>query len=222
MAALADVLDVVEAWSCCDLAAVPVERLAGRERDYFADFFPEAVTAIVLGHHVTTETEWTWYAKPGGGERCAADDHLLTVCRRVEASLERRRYAVKLVEYPRQSGLEFRRVAQAAGLGTIGTNAFLFHPAWGPWVHLRVMATTARIETGPRLAGSELCDGCGQCIEECPAGAISPDGFDGLQCREFRRALGEYEPWGERGELRYCLRCAWVCPQGNPPVPKAR
>lgn len=60
------------------------------------------------------------------------------------------------MKYPGESGLQFRFVAEAAGLGRVGTNAFLFHPAWGPWVHLRVMATTAELEVRPKLSGEQF------------------------------------------------------------------
>ena len=57
--------------SCCDLAAVPIQQLAEREKQFFASFMPDAITAIVIAHHVVTEEEWTWYSPVGSGERCA-------------------------------------------------------------------------------------------------------------------------------------------------------
>lgn len=214
----ANILRIMDSWSCCDLATVPMEQLPEREKSFFSGFMPQATTAMVLGHHITTEEEWTWYATPDGGEHCAADDHLLEVCRAIKAELARSGHEVKLVQYPGQSGLQFRYVAQAAGLGQIGTNALFFHPEWGPWVHLRVVATSAALGIQPQSVGAQLCDQCGLCIEGCPANAISHDGFEGLQCRAYRKERGEYEPYGDRGELRYCLRCVWVCPRGQGPL----
>ena len=121
---------------------------------------PEAVTAIVVLYHVTTEEEWTWYAKGGREERCDTDDHL------------------------------------------------------------RVMGTTAELDLRPRLTGDQFCDECGLCISECPAGAISDTSFQGLQCRAYRAARGEYEPHGPDGLLPYCKRCIWICPIGEQPVPR--
>ncbi len=207
---------------CCNLATVPVRALAERERQFFASFMPEAVTAIVMAHHVVTEEEWTWYSAVGSEERCNADDHLRTVCEAIRNQLVKEGYHTNLVKYPAQSGLQFRFVAQAAGLGRIGTNAFLFHPAWGPWVHLRVMGTTADLDLRPELSGDQFCDACGLCISECPAEAISQDTFEGLRCRSYRKARGEYEPHCPRGLLPYCLRCVWVCPKGEQPIPRKK
>lgn len=205
---------------CCNLATAPVRALAERERQFFASFMPDAVTAIVMAQHVVTEEEWTWYSPVGSEERCNADDHLRSVCEAIGNQLAQEGYRTNLVKYPAQSGLQFRFVAEAAGLGRIGSNAFLFHPVWGPWVHLRVMGTTAELDLRPELSGDQLCDACGLCISECPAEAISQDTFEGLRCRSYRKARGEYEPHGPRGLLPYCKRCVWVCPKGNQPIPR--
>jgi hypothetical protein len=117
--------------SCCDMAAVQVRALLVRERTFFADFMPEALTAIAVAHRVTSEEEWAWYMPAGGEERCDADDHLRDVCETIKERLNEQGYYAGLVTYPDESGLQFRYVAQAAGIGRISTNAFLFHPAWG-------------------------------------------------------------------------------------------
>ena len=207
---------------CCNLAAVPVEVLPARERQFFASFMPDAVTAIVMAHHVVTEEEWAWYSTASSGDHCDADDHLRGLCEAIRDQLVKEGFRSQLVKYPGESGLQFRFVAEAAGLGKIGTNAFLFHPEWGPWVHLRVMATTAKVDLRSELSGDQFCDACGLCISECPACAISQDTFQGLQCRSYRKDRGEYEPHGPKGLLPYCLRCAWVCPKGRQPIPRLR
>jgi ferredoxin len=212
---------LVQARSCCAVASVRVAVLMDREKDFFDGFMPKAVTAIALLHHVTTEEEWTWYATPGGGERCAADDHLRDLALAIKDVLEKEGHDAELVKYPGISGLQFRFVAEAAGLGSIGTNAFLFHPVWGPWVHLRVMGTTAEIELRPKLSGDQFCNECGLCISECPAQAISDGAFKGLQCRSYRKVKGEYNPHGPDGLLPYCKRCILICPKGKRPVLRA-
>jgi epoxyqueuosine reductase QueG len=109
-------------------------------------------------------------------------------------------------------------VAQAAGAGEIGTSAFLLHPVWGPWIHLRILATAA--PSRDRREGSvskAVCTACGTCVSACPAGAIREESFDGLACRRYRQEKGEYVPVGPDRELHYCTLCADVCPVGRRP-----
>jgi hypothetical protein len=93
---------------------------------------PNALTAIGLLHHVTTEEEWTWYATADSGERCAADDHLRDLAYDIKDALGKEGHDAGLVKYPGISGLQFRFVAESAGLGYIGTNAFPSIPSGGP------------------------------------------------------------------------------------------
>ena len=200
----------------CEIRPVAVTSLNDPERTFFLNLMPFAKTAIVLGHHVTTEDEWTWYATDDGGERCAADDHAAEVCFRIKAEFNHQGFPTQIVQYPGQSGLQFRFVAQATGMGKIGKNAFLLHPEWGPWIHLRVVATEAPMELDLRYE-DPVCNDCAMCLSACPAGAIMDDTFDGLKCRSFRKSRGEYTPIGPKHELRYCKICADICPIGQKP-----
>jgi epoxyqueuosine reductase len=211
---------IVDPLACCDVWTVSVTALDRREAEFFHGFMSMAKTAIVLGHHVVTEEEWQWYVTEKGTEHCAADDHAKEVSEGLQQALETRGFSTEVVPYPGESGLQFRFVAQAAGAGVIGMNAFLLHPEWGSWIHLRVLATEAA--TGTKRVGqyAQVCNACGVCISACPAGAVQDTCFDGLQCRRYRRAKGEYVPVGPQRELRWCTICAQCCPIGD--KPKAR
>ncbi len=211
---------IAEPLACCDVWTVSVQDLDRREEEFFQGFMPIARTAIVLGHHVATEEEWQWYAAENGEEHCAADDHAKEVCEDLQQVLRAHGFSTEVVPYPRESGLQFRFVAQAAGAGAIATNAFLLHPEWGPWIHLRVLATEAPAATR-RGVCAPVCTACGVCVSACPAGAIQDTRFDGLLCRSHRRAKGEYMPVGLKQELRWCTICAQCCPIGERPQARA-
>ena len=196
---------------CCRAWAVPISSLDLREKAYFDAFASDCETAIVLGHHVTTMAEWTWYARGEDGECCAADDHTQAVCEELTRIFSQNGYRSRIVPYPGKSGLRFRDMARAAGTGEIGINAFLLHPEWGPWIHLRVLATNAPVRTTPVPIG-RVCIDCDACISACPAGAIGWDFFDGLKCRNYREGRGEYAPVGPERVFEYCTVCADVCP----------
>jgi len=211
---------IVDPLTCCDVWTVSIDALGNREATFFQGFMPTAKSAVVLGHHVVTEEEWQWYAMEDGGERCAADDHAASVSKGLQNALTAHGYPAEIVPYPGESGLQFRFVAQAAGAGEIGTNAFLLHPAWGPWIHPRVLATEGPSRSKPKGDCSPICDACGVCSSACPAGAIQDTLFDGLLCRRYRAAQGDYTPVGPQGELRWCTICADICPIGQRPKPR--
>ena len=212
---------IIDPLPCCDVWTVSIDALDNGEVVFFQGLMPSAKSAVVLGHHVVTEEEWQWYVMENGGERCAADDHAKAVCEDLERALGAHGYPTEIVPYPGESGLQFRFVAHAAGAGEIGTNAFLLHPEWGPWIHLRVLATEGPSRSKTRGECARLCDDCRACIAACPAGAIRDAVFDGLLCRRYRAAQGEYTPVGPQRELRYCTICADIYPLGQRPRPRA-
>ena len=207
---------VMKKHPCCAAWAVPFASLNMREREFFARSFPTFRTAIVLGYHIATKDEWTWFEKEDGLHHCDADDRSKMICTEITDALESRGFRTDLIPYPGESGLQFRSVAQAAGAGRIGTNVFLLHPLWGPWIQLSVLATDAPSRYRP-VCHAPVCTRCGECISACPAGAIQEDSFDGLRCRRYRTEKGEYVPFGPEKEFRYCTICADVCPIGPKP-----
>jgi len=210
---------VIRKYPGCSAWTIPVASLPQREQDFFRGRSLQPITAIVVGHHVTSRVEWTWYEREDGSHHCDADDHAVAVCEEIRDALGRHWFRARILPYPGECGLQFRSVAEAAGAGEIGTNVFLLHPAWGPWVQLRVMETDAPSALIPAPTQRiSICDPCGACIRACPAGAIRKDSFDGLRCRQFRTDRGEYYPVGPQKEFRYCTICADVCPAGEKPV----
>ncbi|RLG36417.1 MAG: hypothetical protein DRN91_08010, partial [Candidatus Alkanophagales archaeon] len=83
-----------------------------------------------------------------------------------------------------------RRAAVEAGLGEIGINGLLITPQFGPRVRFGSVLTTARLKPDKKFE-EKLCDreGCRKCIEACPAGAISENGWDRAKCTRF---VGRY------------------------------
>lgn len=69
-----------------------------------------------------------------------------------------------------------KKAAVYAGLGTIGKNALFLHHIFGPAVRLGTVFTNLPLETGTPLSES-LCDGCNQCVANCPAQALYGKSF---------------------------------------------
>jgi hypothetical protein len=92
--------------------------------------------------------------------------------------------------------VDFRPLAQEAGLGWPSRLGLLIDTHWGPWVGLRAACfTTETLATdGPRV-GPGPCEGCeAPCQSACPAEAVQPAGWDVERCSRFHlestRCLG--------------------------------
>ena len=208
--------DVLRMYPCCKAWTIPFSFLDEQEKNFFNGFASAFSTAIVIGHHITAKAEWKWYTDENNNEHCEADSHTGRVCGQLCQELEANGFQAVTAPYPGESGLRFRFAARSAGAGDIGMNAFLLHPEWGPWIHLRILATDAS-SMANEITRSKVCIACGACISACPSNSIGAGSFNGLLCRSYRKAKGEYIPVGPERELKYCTICADVCPVGGKP-----
>lgn len=202
----------------CDFAIIPLTKLDIREKKYFNSFMPDAKSAIVIIYHVKNIKDWIWYCPDGTAksERCNINDWCNDICNYIKSELDSKKINTKIVPYPHESGLQFRYMALASGYGEIGKNAFYLHPEYGPRVNLGVIASELEsdIYTTIYKKINKVCLNCNKCITNCPANAFKY-GFDGLKCREYRKAKGEYQPYGKKGILRYCMKCFILCKAGK-------
>jgi epoxyqueuosine reductase len=85
-----------------------------------------------------------------------------------------------------------KHIAYAAGLGTFGLSASLITPR-GITIHCVSVVTDLALPSNPRLYPDHLAncsffqDGsCGRCIDRCPVGAITKQGFNKIRCRDYQ------------------------------------
>jgi epoxyqueuosine reductase QueG len=131
---------------------------------------------------------------------------------RVEAYIQSNGYkalpipASQTIDWEKHLGhLSHKAVAVQAGLGWIGKSALFIHPQHRARLRLVTVLTDMPLEAGSPIERS--CGSCQLCIEACPAGAISDQGYDKPKCiaqlREFSRlpGIGQY----------ICGVCVKVC-----------
>jgi len=117
--------------------------------------------------------------------------------------------ASQIVDWKQQSGhLPHKMVAYYAGLGWIGRSGLLINPQFGARVRYATVLTDLPLKAGKPVKGD--CGDCHRCIESCPAGAITEEGYDRNKCLE---KLKEFAKKPGIGQF-ICGVCVRACPAG--------
>ncbi|MBQ3554334.1 MAG: tRNA epoxyqueuosine(34) reductase QueG [Clostridia bacterium] len=124
----------------------------------------------------------------------------------------------KCFTFTDNSPLPDRMLAYRAGLGFFGKNRMLIHPEIGSYFFIGSVITTAYF---PPDAPLELdCLNCNRCLEACPGGALSEDGFDFVKCISYltqaKNLTKEQEDLLKKQTSAYgCDVCQEVCPHNE-------
>ena len=119
-----------------------------------------------------------------------------------------------------------REHAAAAGLGWIGRNTMLVNRQLGSWLLLGQIVTTLDVAVAEPASDAGRCGACRRCVDACPTGCISPEGYelDADRCIsyltiEHRGAIDPalHRPMGDW--VAGCDVCQQVCPFNSDPSP---
>ncbi|MEB6202140.1 tRNA epoxyqueuosine(34) reductase QueG [Mammaliicoccus fleurettii] len=114
--------------------------------------------------------------------------------------------------------LSDRAVAERAGLGFAGKNAFIINEDLGTWSYLGEMLVSIPFKPDDPVIDS--CGDCNICVDRCPTGALVGDGqLNSQKCISFLTQTKGYL----KDEYRYkignrlygCDTCQQVCPRNR-------
>ncbi len=173
-------------------------------------FLPKARAAIIIMNEMASETmnlvkhPAKYAGKPKTGSLLAPHVDEITAeldLANIQLSKMLKREGYRSIALPRRlpirpgqmrATLSYCHVAEAAGLGTIGTHTLLITPEFGTRVRLACLLTEAPIPTTKRHDPTDDCTHCLDCVKVCPVGAISSPGpgmryeVDGARCKFYR------------------------------------
>ena len=118
--------------------------------------------------------------------------------------------ASQIVDWEKQLGhLSHRVIAYYAGLGWIGRSTLLVNPRSGARARYVTVLTDLHLTADKPAEGS--CGECRRCIEACPAGAITKEGYDKAKCLEKLKEFAKKQGIGQF----ICGVCVKAC-KGRP------
>ena len=100
------------------------------------------------------------------------------------------------------------KAACIADLGVRGKNTLLISKKYGSYIFIGEIVTT--LDLNCTAADEKNCIGCGKCIESCPSGSLSKEGFERALClSEITQKKGVLTE-NEEALMKAC-GCVWGC-----------
>lgn len=191
--------------------------LAEEERRLFVCEEFEVKAAILLGIHVMEMMLFMEQDVPEGGalrRETMAELKVKNYLLEFEEKLAIQGYRTKPVPPSVIPDPVLAAMLATSGKGFAGKNSRFVTPDCGCRVCIGIILTDAPLMGGDYRSADYTgpgCGGCTRCLEACPAGALSEDGFSAEKCMEYREQSENQIEVAAHSRIK-CMKCMEVCP----------
>ena len=195
---------------------IDIDLLPTEEKALFDGYGIEPHAAIILGQTIAEPFLFAEQAAPGNrGDRISSCAELITLgyLMGFREKLEFQGYKTALIPPSPLPDTKLSRMMACSRKGVVGRSQRFLAGEYGAWNSIGLMLTDAPLMGGdyryPDVT-CDLCDGCRACIDACPCGALTDDGYDADLCRQYRDNPDNQERASTHTVMK-CMRCMTAC-----------
>ncbi len=195
-----------------DVGFVEIDRPAlDDQRDNIRQHFPWTRSVILLAQRMHRDSVRSPLRSAANIEFHQTGEALTATTRRVMLALQEKgiRSVAESWGFPMEQDkwpgkmwfLSHKPIAEASGLGKMGTSRMALHPQFGPFLYFGGIVIDVELEKYDAPLEETACLDCNFCVATCPTGAIGRDGsfnFSSCVTHDYRYKLGGFSAWVEQ------------------------
>jgi len=185
-----------------------------RFQDSSSTFSPHA--AIIIGQTIAEPFLFAEQLAPGNrGGRISSCAELIALgyLMGFREKIETQGYQTALIPPSPLPDERLARMMAASRKGVMGKSRRFLAGEYGAWHSSGLLLTDAPLMGGdyryPDVTAN-LCDGCRACLDACPCGALTDEGYDEARCRQYRDNP-EHQKRASTHTVMKCMRCMTAC-----------
>ena len=195
---------------------IDIDLLPTEEKALFAGYGIEPHAAILLGQTIAEPFLFAEQLAPGNrGGRISSCAELIALgyLMGFREKIETQGYQTALIPPSPLPDERLARMMAASRKGVMGKSRRFLAGEYGAWYSSGLLLTDAPLMGGdyryPDVT-ADLCDGCRACLDACPCGALTDEGYDEARCRQYRDNP-EHQERASTHTVMKCMHCMIAC-----------
>lgn len=146
-----------------------------------------------------------------------ATNEQLSVCEKLEIL----GYHAQAVPFSIMPNPAYARLLSLSQKGIAGKNGYFITKDFGCKVAISIVVTDAPLMGDDYRSADfteDVCINCNLCVENCPAGALSENGYNSIKCKRYRSKEENSVRLASHSVMR-CQKCMEICPKNSYNIP---